>query len=263
MENQHTKKIRRDKFPWKAILFSHPTISNIPPKSPPPIDKWKFYRSLAKKQLSPTAQLKLEWIIFYHSFGHKHASATSSHFGISRKTFHKWLKRFDEKHLETLEEQKREPNNKRHWMVTKEEETNIVALRQTYMEFGKKKLQALYQKTYCTTISCWKIERVIRRHKLYPPQMKSKIHIARGKKIAKKVRIHHMKERIKEKQQQFGFLWHIDTIIIWWYGQRRYIFTAIEEQTRIAYARVYSKNTSSFAEDFLQRLLYLADAKVE
>ena len=76
-----------------------------------------------------------------------------------------------------------------------------------------------------------------------------------------KVRIHTVKEQI-EQVKQFGFLWHIDTVIIWWYGQRRIIFTAIEDMTKIAYARVYKTNTSGFSEDFLKRLMYLAEGKV-
>lgn len=45
--------------------------------------------------LSFSAQLKLEWLIFYHTQGGKNAKVTASHFGITRKTLHKWLKRFN------------------------------------------------------------------------------------------------------------------------------------------------------------------------
>lgn len=39
----------------------------------------------------------------------KNASKTAKHFGISRKTFHKWKKRFEKKHCIGLEELSRTP----------------------------------------------------------------------------------------------------------------------------------------------------------
>ena len=65
-----------------------------------------------------------------------------------------------------------------------------------------------------------------------------------------------------QKKDTFGFLWHIDAIIIWWYGVRRVIFTALEEATKIAFVRVYKTNSSNFSKDFLLRLVYLVDGKV-
>src|SRR3972149_229967 len=53
-----------------------------------------------------------------------------------------------------------------------------------------------------------------------------------------------------EKKNDFGFLWHIDAIIIWWYGTRRVIFTAIEDITKIAFARIYTTNSSNYSTDF-------------
>lgn len=86
--------------------------------------------------LSEKAQLKLEWIIFYHTVGGKNVTQTARHFSISRKTLHKYLTRFDEKNLTTLEEQSRRPDHTRGWMVTKEEEakSSLFAKRTWSME---------------------------------------------------------------------------------------------------------------------------------
>lgn len=65
------------------------------------------------------------------------------------------------------------------------------------------------------------------------------------------------------KQKKLGFLWHTDAIIIWWYGVRRVIFTAIEELTKIGYARTYSTNSSRNAKDFLERLRYLSSNQLD
>ena len=233
-------------FPAKPIVLS---------------DKWERIRNIARHlPISKDAQLKLEWMIFYHTVGGENARFTAKHFGISRKTFYKWLGRFDEKDLRTLEEQSRRPNKVRDWMVTQEEERRIAQLRKNNMEFGKKKLQVLYQREHQEYVSTWKIERVIQRRKLYPDPVKHKYSLKR-KHHKPKLRIHLVKKALGNIKV-FGFLWHIDAIIIWWYGQRRVIFTAIEELTKIAFARVYTTNSSAHAEDFLKRLMYLVEGKV-
>jgi len=61
---------------------------------------------------------------------------------------------------------------------------------------------------------------------------------------------------------QFNLLWHIDSLIISWYGVRRTIITAIEEVTKIAYARVYPTHSSTNTKDFLRRLVYLTKEEI-
>jgi hypothetical protein len=61
-------------------------------------------RTQGKRMLSLTAQLKLEWIIFYHTQGKRNATRTATHFGITRKTIHKWLTRYNHQGLIGLEE---------------------------------------------------------------------------------------------------------------------------------------------------------------
>jgi len=247
---------------WTKMLPASAKLAYFKPHSFVLGDKWNILRTIGKTSISGEAQLRLEWIIFYHTVGGENAKATSLHFGISRKTLHKWLKRFSETNLLTLEEISRKPLKTRDWMVNKKEESNIIVLRKKNMEFGKKKLKVLYFKEYGKEISTWKIERVIRRYKLYPDKIKHDKRIEKRKKSKAKVRIHQVKEQLREVHE-FGFLWHIDAIIIWWYGQRRIIFTALEDKTKIAFARVYKSNTSNYAEDFLKRLMYLVEGNIE
>lgn len=92
-------------------------------------DKWILLRKIGREKLSLSAQLKLEWIIFYNTAGNQNAKLTAGQFSISRKTFHKWLGRFDETRLNTLEEHSKAPKTKRDWMVTYAEEEKILSLR--------------------------------------------------------------------------------------------------------------------------------------
>ncbi len=230
-------------------------------KKIPDINNRQLLRLRGKDVLSEKAKLKLEWIIFYQTVGKENVLLTAKHFGINPKTLHKWKKRFNEKDLSTLEEQSRKPNRTREWMVTFEEEANIKDLRTRNLELGKRKLKTLYLTEYGKHISTWKIERVVRKYNLYPDKVKHDYLVEKRKNLKAKIRIHTVKGRLKQIKE-FGFLWHIDTIIIWWYGQRRIIFTAVEDITKIAFARVYKTNTSGFSEDFLKRLLYLTEGKV-
>lgn len=221
-------------------------------------EKWNLLRGVGEKALSFPARLKLEWIIFYFTQGKKNAKVTAKYFGINRKTLHKWLKRFDEENLRSLEEDSRAPHKVRGWEVTRKQEERIISLRKKHIKYGKEKLKVIYKREYKEEISAWKIERVIRKHQLYfdPTKVKKK---------TLKQRISKTKTRISEmvKKDEYGFLWHIDTIILYWYGVRRVIFTAIEDLTKIAYARIYPTNSSVFAEEFLKRLMYVVEGKVE
>lgn len=231
-------------------------------KNPHIDEKWTLLRNVGKKILSLEAQKKLEWIIFYHTIGGEKKIVTASYFGITRKTFHKWLCRFNEKNLLTLEEKSRAPHAIRGWEVTWQEEADIVKVRKDNMELGKQKLKVILKRDYGTNISAWKIERVIRKHKLFPDLKKHEVQVEKRRKSKPKVRINEIKDIIANIQK-FGFLWHVDTIIIWWYGRRRIIFTALEEYSKIAFARIYSTNKSSYAEDFLKRLMYLVEGRIE
>lgn len=48
-------------------------------------------------------------------------------------------------------------------------------------------------------------------------------------------------------------------MILWINGQKRYVFTAIDTVSKIAFARMYTTKSSRNAEDFLNRFAYLMD----
>lgn len=218
---------------------------------------WDYYRFQARlERISPEGMLRLEWIIFYYTVGKRNTARTARHFGISRQGLHKWIKRFDKSNAHCLNEYSRKPKTLRIWEVTPDEERQITTLRKENMEFGKKKLQVLYRQQYNENISTWKIERVIRKHKLFAEKKKKRVY-AIGKQKQPRIRIHTVKEALKKLP--FGRLWHMDSVLIWWYGIRRVIFTALEDKTKLGYARVYPTASSQNGADFLKRLRYLSN----
>lgn len=239
------------KEPWKNYFF--------PPKKRVLVSKFVYWRKFAQ-DLSSEAKLRLEWIIFYETVAKRNASKTAVHFGISRKTFHKWLKRFkdSQEKIKSLEAQSRRPHQTRQWEVNPLQEQRVAALRKRHLKYGKKKLKVLYQNQYQEVISSWKIERVIRKHHLYPDPEKHQKRLKRQRKRKNKLRINQLKT-----QPGAGKLWHTDTIILWWYGVRRVIFTALEDKTKLGFARVYTSSSSRQAKNFLQRLVCLSNSDIK
>ena len=52
-------------------------------------------------------------------------------------------------------------------------------------------------------------------------------------------------------------------VVIHAYGQKRYILTGIDTHAKVAFARMYPGHGSYYAADFLKRLHYLLDGKIE
>lgn len=213
-------------------------------------------RAASLPKLSPSAKRRLAWMDYHHKC--QNISQTCRYFGISRKTFHHWRNRYQPFHLESLEEHSRRPKHTRNWEVSKVQEARVLILRRKYLRYGKEKLKVLYQQDYHQPISSWKIQRVIEKHNLYYSPRKTE-------KLRKRRRASESKRRITElkKEPREGFLVQTDTIVLYWAGLKRYILTGIDHHSKIAFARMYSSKHSKHAADFLKRLHYLFDAKIQ
>lgn len=219
-----------------------------------PLDKYTRWRKMAKEtlKLSRDAQGRLEWIIWYETTGKRNVLATCRHFHIAPKVFYTWKNRFDGIHLELLEDRSKAPKKRREKEITTEEEMRIVDLRKRHIRWGKEKLAVVYQNTHGHPISSWKIQYTIMKYKLYWNPKKN--HRTQAKR-----RRSHEKKRITELQKQpvAGYLIALDTIVIYWNGLKRYILTAIDTTSKIAFARMYTSKSSKNAADFLRRMVYL------
>jgi transposase InsO family protein len=213
-------------------------------------------RAASLPKLSSSAKKRLAWMDYYHK--HQNISQTCRYFGISRKTFHHWKKRYQPFHLESLEEKSRRPKRTRQWQVSIVQENRVLKLRRQYIRYGKEKLKVLYQQQYHQPISSWKIQRVIQKHGLYYSPLKAERTRSRRAQSLPKRRITELKKEPKE-----GFLIQTDTIVLHWFGLKRYILTGIDHHSKIAFARMYSSKHSKHAADFLRRLYYLFDAKIQ
>ena len=207
--------------------------------------------------LSDEAKKRLEWILYYEEGkGEYNAARTARYFGIGVSTFFKWYKQFDELNLRTLETKSKAPKKRRGRECTPLKDQRVIDLRKKYPYWGKMKLKVVYEREHGEEITSWYIQRVIEHYNLYFKKRKKK---PKTKKNAQ------VKKRISECQRQpeTGFLLHLDSIVLHLEGTKRYIVTAIDDHSKIAYARMYTSHASLPTKDFFDRLYYLFNAEVK
>ena len=212
------------------------------------VNKYDLWRKIAKKKLTEKAQLRLEWIIFYNTVAKENASFTAKHYGIQRSVFYFWFSRFNEKRLETLEDKSSKPKKTRRWQPDPVVLARMIKLRKEFIHWSKIKLAVVYQARYGKKISSWQFQRVIEEFNLYPKRKKKSY----AKNGAKKQLI------TMEIRQKAEDLFSVDTKILWLFGLKYYIITAVGHTGKLAYARAYRSHSSKVAADFLDKLEYLA-----
>ncbi len=222
-----------------------------------PFDRHAHWRRVARTlQLSRQASQRLERMIWYEAHG-RNASLTCRRFGISRKVFYGWRGRFDPANLRTLEDRSRAPHRKRRRTITPLQEEHIVALRRQFIRYGKEKLALRYREAYGEPISAWKVQKTIEKYRLYYSPRKAELTRQRRARAQRKKRITELVTRPFP-----GYLVALDAIVIYWGGLKRYILTAIDTTSKIAFARMYTAKSSRSAADFLRRLFWLLDGSV-
>jgi len=93
-------------------------------------------------ELSREAGRRLKWFDYYRAHGHN-ARLTCRHFDISPQTFYRWKRRYNPKHLESLEEHSRRPRRLRQPGYSTELVEAVLRLREEYPRWGKDKLAVL------------------------------------------------------------------------------------------------------------------------
>ncbi len=220
--------------------------------------RWK--KIIKKLNLSKKANQRLEWIIYYYTKANRNTSLTCRHFGIARSKWYFWFNKFNEENLRTLEDNSTAPIRRRKKEYTNLQYARIVKIRKDFIRYGKVKILDRYQKLYPEdkTISEWKVQCIIQLSKLYYHPKKTTRIAHKRKKSQNKRRIAKLKKKPKN-----GYLVALDTIVRVINGQRRYIVTAIDNYSKIAYARMYNSHSSISTTDFITRLNYLLKDAIE
>lgn len=98
----------------------------------------------ADVELTKEATKRLRWFDYYHSRG-ENARLTCRHFDISPQTFYRWKRRYDGRHLESLEGRSHRPKRVRQPMYSVELVEAVVKVRKQYSRWGRDKLLVILQ----------------------------------------------------------------------------------------------------------------------
>ena len=89
-----------------------------------------------KVELSKKARQRLKWFDYYRSRGYD-ARLTCRHFDISPQTVYRWKRRYDPRHLESLEDRSHHPRHVRQPTYSVELVEAVLKLREEYPRWGK------------------------------------------------------------------------------------------------------------------------------
>jgi len=95
--------------------------------------------------LSRDARRRLAMLDWHRTHG-ANVSRTARHFGYSRPTVYRWLRRFERFHLETLEDHSSAPRRRRRPTWTLDQLAAVKAVRLAYPRWGKDKLVVLLRR---------------------------------------------------------------------------------------------------------------------
>lgn len=136
------------------------------------LPKQSYLERICTKNLSKEARRRLKIIDFFFLKADQNISLTARHFGVTRGYVYKWLKRFNSKHLESLEDKSRKPHHTREPQYDWE----VIKLIRKYREdkdtcaFSAKKLAAIIKEDYPNSkycVSAATIGRIIKRFNLF------------------------------------------------------------------------------------------------
>ena len=104
------------------------------------------HRRLASiPKLSKKARQRLKWFDYYNSHN-QNARLTCRYFGVSPQTFYRWKKRYNPKHIESLEDRSHRPKHLRQPTYPVELVKAAQRLREEYPRWGKDKLVILLRR---------------------------------------------------------------------------------------------------------------------
>ena len=197
------------------------------------------------------AKRKVKILAFWEKYGDE---ATKEAFGTGRSTLYRWQKELKEGHgkLEALNNQSRAPKNKRKRIIPESIEALIIKERTYDSQISKDKLAVLIQEDKLGTPSASTVGRMLtdlkKQGKL--PERSNLSYYAKSDTWREKTLIKRKKLRSKGHT---GGLVKADSIVRFTNGIRRYIVTAIDKETKFAFAYAYIHHSSDTATDFMKK----------
>ncbi len=222
----------------------------------------QYIQDILNHPRKASIEKRLEIIKFFDEFG---SAATSRAFGKSRSTIYLWKQKLAKARgkLSALAPGDKTPIHKRKRMVNPVIEDFILKYRLAHPGADKTTITPLLavacQQAGIKPISESTVGRIIHDLKERGRICKSLKMIHKGD--TGKVYFHERKiakKKLRRKgfiPNQPGDLVQMDTVSIFANGLKRYLFTAIDVQTRIAFAYAYKADSSASGQDFLRKFV--------
>jgi len=201
--------------------------------------------------ISDKAKERVRILAFWERHG---TNATTEAFRVSKRTLERWQKVLNESQgkLEALNAKSTAPKRRRSRQVDNWIKERIIALRIEHPRLGKAKLHALLESEgYTGSVST--IGRILNdlKQRGLLPHPKPLAFYAKGGVHREKTKVYKKKLR---RPQSVRVL-ELDTVVRFIDGTKRYILTAIDTETRSAFAGIYTNHGSQSAADFLKHCL--------
>lgn len=186
-------------------------------------------------------------------FWSKHREkATKDAFGVSRRTLFRWRKALTEAQgkLPALDPKSTAPKRRRSRLYDSRYLERIIALRKKHYRIGKKKIAVILH------VSESYVGRTIvdlKKRRLLPAFKHVSLSARTGRVIE---RIRHTRKKLRRPKGTRVV--EVDTVVRFVDGLKRYIITAIDTETRFAFAGAYKNHSSTSAKDFLAKYRSLA-----
>jgi len=192
-----------------------------------------------------TAQhdIKRKLKVFKHAEETGNISKTCRYFGISRETFYKWKRAFEQLGEEGLINSKPCPENPT-LRIPSHIEEKILYLRKTY-HLGQLRISWYLERYHGIKVSASGVYSVLKRNGLNRLPRNAKKRTVQTHRYEKQVPGHHVQVDVK-----FLTFYKPDGKKI-----RRFQYTAIDDATRIRALKVYNKHTQSNAIDFIDHVI--------
>ena len=220
------------------------------------IPNFKALENIYPCKLSREAKLRLRVIDYYLNKSGRNVSLTARYFGVSRTFVHKWLKRFKNNNLATLETRSRRPKHFRDVQYDVEVVNVIRKIRREYPTFSAVKISVLLLRDYAIRISAATIGRIIKKYdmffsklvKLHKDHSKAGKHGWQTRKARERLR-YYLKSDKPRRIIEFDMK-HINNS-----SRRQYALCAIDTYTKEAIIHICSKPTATNGSIAMQKVL--------
>ena len=173
-------------------------------------------------KLSKEARTRVKWFDYHEKCGN--VPQTCRHFGIARKTFHKWAKRYHKYYLPSLENISHRPQRFRKSKIPRATVVLVKQLRTKYPYYSKYKLAVILKRDHGVMLSPSTVGRIITKYNLF---FKPK-YPAKKKRYAARRAIERKHLPVGYGIDQPGDLIESDTKHLPFLGKKRYAFVAID-----------------------------------